>query len=68
MEAYETDILSFIIRIWLEETTEEGNQTKWRGRITHVPSGKRQYVERLDDINTFLISYLEAMGVQSDAS
>lgn len=54
----------FVIRIWLEETVEEAGTAVWRGHITHVPSGKRQYLTDLDDIITFITPYLESMGVE----
>jgi hypothetical protein len=53
----------FVVRIWLEETADEARQAKWRGEITHLPSGKRSYVESLQDITGFIIPYLESMGV-----
>ena len=34
--------LSFIVRIWVEETAEESGRSSWRGHITHVPSGERR--------------------------
>jgi hypothetical protein len=54
----------FIIRIWLEETVEEAGRAKWRGHITHVPSGKRRYVDDLNQIAEFIAGYLQGMGVQ----
>jgi len=53
---------SFIIKFWLEETTEGSRPIAWRGHITHVPSGERRYVRSLDDILDFISLYLEAMG------
>ena len=55
---------SFIIKIWLEETAEEAGRATWRGHITHVPSGQRQYIQDLDRISAFVAPYLEAMGVE----
>jgi hypothetical protein len=55
---------SFIVKIWLEETAEESGQAKWRGHITHVPSGTRRYLNSMDDIITFISPYLENMGVK----
>jgi hypothetical protein len=55
---------SFIIRIWLEERAEEAGKATWRGHITHVPSGQRQYIQDLDRISSFIGPYLEAMGVE----
>jgi len=61
-----SDPQSFIIKIWLEETAAEAGRVTWRGHITHVPSGQRSYVQDLDDIVTFMIPYLEEMGVKFD--
>lgn len=64
MRLFESKIHSFIIRIWLEETTEEAGRALWRGHITHVPSGKQRYLKDLDDILLFVAPYLETMGVK----
>jgi hypothetical protein len=53
----------FVIRIWLEEPAEGIRRAKWRGHITHVPSGKRAYIEDLDQILEFITPYLRDMGV-----
>jgi hypothetical protein len=65
MNRYEASPQSFIVKIWLEETKEEEGQTVWRGHITHVPSGKRRYVQALDEVPAFIEPYLEAMGVRT---
>jgi len=66
MDLYESTTHPFIIKIWLEETAEEAGQAKWRGHITHVPSGERRYLEDLDDISAFIVPYLDGMGVKFD--
>jgi hypothetical protein len=59
---------SFIVKIWLEEEVETGpGQMKWRGHITHVVSQERRYVERLQDITSFIGGFLAAMGARLDA-
>ena len=60
----ETTTHSFIVKIWLEETAGETGKALWRGHITHVPSNRRVYVERLDQICEFVAPYLNAMKVQ----
>lgn len=65
MEHTETTTHSFIIRIWLEETALEAGKARWRGHITHIPSNKRYFLNnRLEGIATFVVPYLEAMGVR----
>jgi hypothetical protein len=56
---------SFIVKIWLEETFEETGKARWRGRITHVLSGERRYLEDLSDIGIFILPYLDSMKIRS---
>jgi hypothetical protein len=53
---------SFIIKLWIEESVCEERVTTWRGHITHVPGGERRYLRSLDDIQTFITSFLAAAG------
>jgi len=55
---------SFIVKVWLEDATEEVGKVRWRGHVTHVPSGERRYVEDLSEISTLLASYLGSMKVR----
>jgi hypothetical protein len=55
---------SFVIKIWLEETPEETNNPIWRGHITHVPSGERNYIQDLNGITNFLRHFLEKLGIK----
>lgn len=64
MDEIESAAQSFIIRIWVEEYTEESDQGVWRGHITHVSSGRRRYLKDLDEIGDFIAPYLEAMGIR----
>ena len=56
-DSFESVTHSFVVRIWLEED----DRATWRGHITHVPSGDRQYVERLGDIIDFIAPYVDGM-------
>jgi hypothetical protein len=58
MHNQETPIHSFTIRLWLEEVSATPEQARWRGHITHIPSNTRRYFEDLDDIKSFISSYL----------
>jgi len=55
---------SFIIKVWLEERSDQRERPAWRGRITHVPGGERQYLQDLREIARFIAPYLEKMGVR----
>ena len=58
MELFEDKNHSFVIRIWSEEDLGEDENDIWRGHITHVISGKRNYLQSLDDISHFIQPYL----------
>jgi hypothetical protein len=49
---------SFIVRVWLEETSEESGRAVWRGRVTHVPSHEQRYFQTMTDLVGFIERYL----------
>ena len=63
MDDLEITTLSFVLRIWVEETSTETNEVMWRGHITHVPSRMRQYVQDFGSINSFVGQYLKQVSV-----
>jgi hypothetical protein len=58
-ELFEDKTHSFIVKVWLEETTSEVEQAVWRGHITHVPSNQRRYIKNLGEIERFIRPYLD---------
>ena len=58
MKTPEATVHSFIVKFWLEETSDE-KRPAWHGSITHVPSGERHYLRALDDLLTFIRPYVE---------
>ena len=65
LELYEANTHVFVVKIWLEERADEGNQASWRGHITYLPTGERSYFQDLDEITAFIQPYLARMGVKS---
>ena len=63
-ELFEFSTHSFIVKIWIEETADETSNPLWRGHITHVPSGSRRYLSRLDGMRSFIKPYLKSMGIK----
>jgi len=59
MDVFETDTQSFIVKIWVDESTEVTGELIWCGQITHVLSGERFDLQSLDDIGAFMNSYLQ---------
>jgi hypothetical protein len=62
MDSVEHQTHSFIVKIWFEEALAGGGGVLWRGHITHVPSGYRQYIQDLSAIHVFIMPYIHAMG------
>ena len=58
MDMREPKVHSFIVKIWQEEDDDEAEKLYWRGHITHVPSGKRRHLKRLNDVSNFIEPYL----------
>lgn len=64
MDELESFSQSYIIKIWIEEGSETGNHSTWRGYIVDVLSGNKRYLKNLDEISDFIAPYLEDMGVK----
>lgn len=54
----ESKVHSFIVKLWLEDGGSRKEMSGWHGYITHVPSGERRYLKDLQDIVTFVKSYV----------
>ena len=65
MQLFETSTESFIVKIWTEE---DHNSTAWRGQITHVLSGEQQRFNSLDEIERFMLPYLQEIGMDFDSN
>jgi len=55
----EANILSFIVRVWMEEPTSKVRQPIWRGHITPIPNGKRHYFKNIYEIPSILLTHLK---------
>jgi hypothetical protein len=64
MSTTESTSHSFVVKIWLERDAGEAGGAKWRGHITHVIDGKRNYFQNTNEVPLFMFPYLEAMGVK----
>ena len=58
----ESDVHSFIVKVWVEKAARRFRPARWHGYITHVPSGERRYLKNLDGIKDFILPYLRGMG------
>lgn len=55
----EAKILSFIVRIWREESNSTDTPALWRGHITSIPGGNRHYFMNLEDIPAYIAARLK---------
>jgi hypothetical protein len=63
MDLTESDVQSFIVKLWLEPT--EGDQPRLsHGYVTHVASGERRYFKDMGGITEFVVECLERVGVR----
>lgn len=51
--------LSFVIRLWREETAVSPEGAVWRGHVTHVPSGQKHYFQDVATLDELFESYLQ---------
>lgn len=65
MDIPESKVHSFIVKLWLEDAGDETGSAVWRGHVTHVPSGKRRYLRKLEDIVSVVESYVAEIGGDS---
>jgi hypothetical protein len=66
MDLPESQVDSFIVKLWTENTANDlgaAERVKWYGHITHVSDGARCYLKDLDEIKIFIEPYLAEMGV-----
>jgi len=55
----ESSLLSFVVRIWKEDSASGGEQSSWRGHITPVPSGERNYFKSIGEIPDLIVAHLK---------
>lgn len=55
----EARIVSFIVRVWNEETVTKKHQAIWRGHITPIPNGRRIYFKNISEIPVLITTYLK---------
>ncbi|KAA3664734.1 MAG: hypothetical protein DWQ04_04225 [Chloroflexi bacterium] len=66
MKEIESQIFSFVIKIWIEEESIVSGNESWRGRITHIPSGDEKYFRDLSIIVPIIKSYISALDTETD--
>lgn len=67
MDLSESQVHSFIVKLWLESVAEEAGRAVWHGHITHVPGGERRHFRDLDEIRDFIEPYMGEAGVRPRA-
>jgi hypothetical protein len=64
VNSFEDFTHAFIVRFWLEPREIKDAMPIWRGMIKHVPSGRRRYLKKFDEIVPFIESHLESSGLK----
>lgn len=55
---------SFIVKVMIEEDSNQDGHSTWYGYITRVPGGEKRYLRRLSEIDDFIRPYLKAAGIR----
>ncbi len=55
----EASLLSFVVRLWKEESSSEEQKISWRGHITLVPNGRRHYFTNISEIPDLIVAHLK---------
>ncbi len=64
MTLLEQDSHVFIVRVRREPREIEGAPPLWRGVVEHQPGGEQRHWQKLDDLSTFIASFLA--GIDSN--
>lgn len=64
MQPLEGRILSFVAKIWLEESEEDPGVTELHGHVTHVGSGERHYIKTVNEVPMVIRAHLQRMGIR----
>jgi len=59
---------SFLVKVWLVDPERGPGRSGWRGRITHVPTGRHRHFATMNGLASFITRYLHAMGVRPTPS
>jgi hypothetical protein len=62
MDLRESQLHSFVIKLWLEDALENTTRTAWRAKITHVPGGEHRYIKSFDEMADFITVHLKWPG------
>lgn len=55
----EIHLLSFVVRLWREDSPFEEHPSSWRGHITPVPNGTRHYFTNISEIPDLIAVHLK---------
>jgi hypothetical protein len=54
----ESSLLSFVVRLWKEDSASDEEPAYWRGHITPVPNGQRFYFTDIQEIPNLIMAHL----------
>ncbi len=55
----ESSAHSFVVKVWCEDSPQDSEQgPAWRGKITHVVSGRQGYVTSCGELAAFITTFL----------
>ncbi|MCA9922407.1 MAG: hypothetical protein KC421_08540 [Anaerolineales bacterium] len=67
MEQFEKGSISFVIRLWKEQQTNDDRKSEWRGWIQFVKTGKKHYFTDAKAISPIVARYINARTTDIDS-
>lgn len=58
MTYFESDVHSFIVRLWRENRDDPSQTAEWRGWIEHVQSGARRYFQKPQAVSRIISAFI----------
>jgi hypothetical protein len=57
-------VMSFIVKIWIDEGDDPDAMPAWHGMVAEVADPERRYVKDLSEISAFIGARLARLGVR----
>jgi hypothetical protein len=64
MSSLRPTVVSFIVKIWIDESDDPDPAATWHGTVSEVTDGEKRYIKDLAEIVAFIGARLARLGVR----
>ena len=57
-------VISYIVKIWIDESDDQDPAPAWHGWVVEVADGEKRYVKDLSEIVAIIAARLSQLGVR----